>query len=514
MNVPLSRAWAPRLWKAGRARPRLPRRVPSPLYSVWMEAAALQLGHQPLQAFGGRARHVGRDQVPAVAAAGLEPVLHHVRGPARGADEHVMAGRAGLGLEQLADGHARLLAERHQLVVGALDRVAARNGRRHRAVQRQPRQVAEHAPQHRQADARMHHGLHPGELVLRLRLRAPQHRQDAGHHQHGCRVAARLGPMLLHAAVERDRIGLELLLGVDQVGDAGPQILPGAGGAGLRDDGVALDGACHVQRALHLQQLAVVVQRVQLGRVEVAAPLLVADECVVLPAIPKAEHDIHELFSPAVAAPVLHMRVQAEIERLLLAPGRHHVPGHPALRHVVQRGELAGHVVRLVVGGGRAGDEAEPFGDRGQRPDDRQRLEHVDPRVVGQLVVILRGVAHRDAVGPEHEVDARPLGRAGHVLPQAYIHGGIRLGVRHPPPGRVRAVGDDVEPELHEAGWRGVVHRRKLREGNAAPSKAIYPRPPPANPRPARQRLRSPPPSARCGRTGRHRRRWSRPGIP
>ncbi len=126
--------------------------------------------------------------------------------------------------------------------------------------------------------------------------------------------------MLLHAAVESGRLVLGLVLRIDQVGNAGAQILPGTRGAGLRDHGIALNGPRDVQRTLHLQDLALVVQRVQLGRIEVASVLLVADERVVLPAVPKAKDDVDELLRPAIALGMLDMRVETEVESLLLAP--------------------------------------------------------------------------------------------------------------------------------------------------------------------------------------------------
>ncbi len=154
---------------------------------------------------------------------------------------------------------------------------------------------------------------------------------------------------------------------------------------------------------------------------------------------------------PAVAEPVLHMRVAAEIIRLLLAPRGDDVPADAAFGDVVERGELARDVVGLVVGGRRAGDEAEALRHRGERADHGQRLEHVDARVVGELRVVLRRMAHRDAVGPEHEVEAGAFRLPRHLLPEADVHRRIHPRSRHPPARGVGAVRDDVEPELHLA---------------------------------------------------------------
>jgi hypothetical protein len=122
------------------------------------------------------------------------------------------------------------------------------------------RQVTEYFGQHGQADARMHHVLHLREPVLGLAPGSAENRQDARHDQHGVRIPPRRRAVLLDAAVERDRVILGLLLGVDQVGDASAQILSRTRGARLRDHGIALNGPCHVQWSLHLQDVAPMVQ--------------------------------------------------------------------------------------------------------------------------------------------------------------------------------------------------------------------------------------------------------------
>ena len=298
----------------------------------------------------------------------------------------------------------------------------------------------------------------------RLGLGASQHRHQPRHHKHILRRPAPSRQPCLDPGVECLRLRAAALHGVDDLRRARGQVLSGSGRAGLGDHGVALDRARRVQRPPHGQVLAAVVQRVQARRVEIAAARLVADEGVVLPAVPQPEHDVDVLLGPAIARAVLHVPLAPEVQRFLLAPRGHHVPADPAFRDVVERGEEARQVVGLVVGGGGGGDEAQPLRHRGQRCQQRQRLEHVDARIVAELVLVAGAGSHRDAVRPEHEMEfRRRLGRLRHALPAAYVHRCVRRGTRHAPAAGVATGRHQVEAEHHlRAGLRAGparVHR-------------------------------------------------------
>jgi hypothetical protein len=76
---------------------------------------------------------------------------------------------------------------------------------------------------------------------------------------------------------------------------------------------------------------------------------------------------------------------------------------------MVQRGELAGHLVRLVEGGVDGAGQAEPLGDPGQRGQHREGVRAADHIQVVDLATLL---AQPQTFGQEQEVELGPLGDA------------------------------------------------------------------------------------------------------
>ena len=74
--------------------------------------------------------------------------------------------------------------------------------------------------------------------------------------------------------------------GEDDLGQSRGHVASGARSAGLHQHRPALRRAGDVERTLHLEMLALVVQHVLLGRIEIDARLPVADEGVGIPAVP------------------------------------------------------------------------------------------------------------------------------------------------------------------------------------------------------------------------------------
>ena len=97
------------------------------------------------------------------------------------------------------------------------------------------------------------------------------------------------------------------------------------------------------------------VEGVQFAGVKIAAAGFVTDKSVVVPAVPQIIHQVVAL-------------VCALAGRLA-----GYAPGGAAVGQVVEGGEFAGDVVRLVVV--RAGDEANVLGDGGQRRHQGQRFK-------------------------------------------------------------------------------------------------------------------------------------------
>ena len=66
---------------------------------------------------------------------------------------------------------------------------------------------------------------------------------------------------------------------------------------------------------------------------------LILDDAAVLPGIPMAEHDLHELVGAVVAQVVLDHLVAAHVLGFAVVERGDHVPGRAPLRHQVERGE-------------------------------------------------------------------------------------------------------------------------------------------------------------------------------
>ncbi|CUI61657.1 Uncharacterised protein [Achromobacter xylosoxidans] len=285
--------------------------------------------------------------------------------------------------------------------------------------------------------------LQARELVLGFGLAAADHGEDAGHDLDVVGIAAVFNGAALDVAVEGAGLVEGLVRHEDDLGGARRQVAPGGRGASLHHHRAALRRTRHVQRPAHREMLATMAQRMQLGRVEILAAVLVAQEGVVLPAVPQAQHHVVELGGAGIAAGVLDVLVQVEVLRLALAAGSDQVPARAAAADVVERGELARHVVRLVVGGRNRGDQADFLGHGGQRRQQRQRLEVVAARGARQRRQV--GVAHADRVGQEDGVELGGLGATRQLGVMAEIDRRVGLGVGMAP-------GGDVVAGLHQEG--------------------------------------------------------------
>jgi hypothetical protein len=106
---------------------------------------------------------------------------------------------------------------------------------------------------------------------------------------------------------------------------------------------------------------------------------------------------------------------------------------------VVEGGELAGHLVRLVERGVDGAGQAQPVGDRGQRG---QHGEGVGPADDVQIVDLAALLAQAQPFGEEQEVELGVLGDAGEA--------GERVEL-------------DVAARARVAPHRGVVHAGEVR---------------------------------------------------
>ena len=181
---------------------------------------------------------------------------------------------------------------------------------------------------------------------------------------------------------------------------------------------MALRRARHGERTARLEELALVIEPLHLARVGVAAGLLVDDDGAVVPRVPMPEHDLHELVGPVVAQVVLQVLLAPHVERFAIVDRGHHVPGRAPVRHQIERGEAAGDVEGLEVGGRAGGGEAQLRGHRahGHQHDQRVHLRGADAVFDGVGVVVAVAVGHGQAVVEERHVELAGFEDAGDFL--------------------------------------------------------------------------------------------------
>ncbi len=204
-----------------------------------------------------------------------------------------------------------------------------------------------------------------------------------------------------------------------------------ARGARLDDHRPALHGAGDVQRPAHGEVLPLVVEPVHPPGVPEDPAGLVAQEGVVGEAVPEPGDHVVELPRAAVALVVLHVVVEAEVQRRLRVGGGDNVPAGAAAGDVVQRGEPAGHVVGRVEGGGGGGDQPDPLGLGGQVAQERERLERGHRVAAPQRLD--RHVQHRQVVGHEEGVELGRLQPLDAVGQERQVEVGVGLGARIAP---------------------------------------------------------------------------------
>ena len=193
-----------------------------------------------------------------------------------------------------------------------------------------------------------------------------------------------------------------------------------------------LGRAGNVERSPDLEVRAEVICPVQLLRMVEGAAFLVAYERVVLETVPELPDDLDVLLRAGIAEGVRVLLIEIEIVRGSLGCRRHDVPAGPAAGDEVERGEFAGEVVGLLVGGGGRRNEAEMGGERRECGKQRHRLEtrHLSAST-------FRGPTERDrqAVGEEIGVEETPLGGKRELLVKLEVRGAIGRLVGVPPGG-------------------------------------------------------------------------------
>ena len=173
-----------------------------------------------------------------------------------------------------------------------------------------------------------------------------------------------------------------------------------------------------------------------LGGIEIETGFDVAHEGIVGKGIPQAGDDVVELAGALVALGVLHVVVEAEIERRIRVGRRDDIPAGASVRDMVERGKAAGDVIGLVKGSRAGGDQADVFGSAGQRGQQGERLER--GHGVAALERVDRHVQHGEVIGHEEGVEFSGLEFPDQLLEMLKVEIGVR-----PRPGIAPGAGMD-----------------------------------------------------------------------
>ena len=128
---------------------------------------------------------------------------------------------------------------------------------------------------------------------------------------------------------------------------------------------------------------------------------------VAVPGVPQLVRRGQEGPGPLVAVALGQVAAATEVLPREGVPGGDHVPRRPAAGEVVEAGELAGYLVRLVERGVDRAGQPDVLGHRGQGGQDRERVRPADHvEVVDQAVLL----AQPQSFGEEQEVELASLG--------------------------------------------------------------------------------------------------------
>jgi hypothetical protein len=140
-------------------------------------------------------------------------------------------------------------------------------------------------------------------------------------------------------------------------------------------------------------------------------------------------------------------------------------PGAPAA-DVVKRGELAGDVKWLVVGGRGGPDETDTVGHHGERRQQRQWLEMRDELNRAAERIHMR-LTRRNAVGEEDHVELGALGALRDLDVVTHVDMGVDLRTRVPPRRHMVAGRIEIGRKAHLARHDVLVSRRHPSANNA-----------------------------------------------
>jgi hypothetical protein len=158
---------------------------------------------------------------------------------------------------------------------------------------------------------------------------------------------------------------------------------------------VALHRAKCVQRTSRLEELAIVIDGMDLGGVREYALLAIGDDRVRLPRVPELPHHLNELVGHLVSSVMVEMLVQAEVLRGTGTRRGHQIAAHPAVGQVIERRDQPGQQERRIERGRHGRYDAQTRGGLRQQRNERHRVvlgssERVLEVEVGRPAVVIR----------------------------------------------------------------------------------------------------------------------------
>ncbi len=229
----------------------------------------------------------------------------------------------------------------------------------------------------------------------------------------------------------------------DRVGAGGGELPALVGVARLEDHRTALRAARHVEVALDVEVPAPVGEGPGPRVAQEGAGSRVGGDLRAVPGVEQLGGGGQELPGAGVAVLTRQESAAPEVLAGEGVPGGDHVPGGPALREVVERGELAGHLIGLVEGGVDGAGQAQALGHRGQGGEHR---EGVGPADHVQVVYFTALFTQPQPLREEEEVELGALGRLREVDERVEVD--MAAGGRVAPHGGVvdaREVGREMD---------------------------------------------------------------------
>ncbi len=183
-------------------------------------------------------------------------------------------------------------------------------------------------------------------------------------------------------------------------------------------------------------------------RVVMQAGGLIRNERIVVPTVPQPGHHLLEFARTRIALGVHVMRIAVEIQRFIGGVGGHQIPAGTPAGEMIQRGELARHVIRLVIAGGHGGDQTDALAHHCQRAEQGERLEQAGTRHARGH----RPTGRSQTIGNEHRIELRGFGNAHHLAVMVE-HQRVGTGLRMTPR-RHMVAGGHQECAQRQLTWR------------------------------------------------------------